>query len=253
MTTRTGRRPTVVKRAGGPDKVVLVHGSLDRHTSFRQVAAHLSEWTVIGYDRRGWGGSRALGDATTTLEDHVDDLTAILAAQPGSVVAGHSYGGLVALCAAARSPELVRAVVAYEPPVRWLPWWPPSAPWEQLVRDTEPNGPAAVAEELLRAVTGRPPATPRHQLEEDGTALVTEMGDRSLDTPCSTRSRWTCRSWSARGRRRIRCPITETALHLAALAPNGRFREIPGAGHAAHVTHPAAFAELITLSRGLST
>ncbi|MEU4448482.1 alpha/beta hydrolase [Actinosynnema sp. NPDC050801] len=252
MNTRTGRRPTVVKRAGGPDKVVLVHGSLDRHISFRQVAAHLPDWTVVGYDRRGWGGSRALGDATTTLEDHVEDLTTILAAHPGAVVAGHSYGGLVALCAAARSPELVRAVVAYEPPVRWLPWWPPTAPWEQLVRDAEPHGPAAVAEELLRAVTGRPPATSRRQLEEDGAALVTEMGDHSLDTPLFDPVALDVPVVVGAGADTLP-HHRETALHLAALAPAGRFREIAGAGHAAHVTHPAAFAELITLSGGIST
>ena len=41
-----------------------------------------------------------------------------------ALVFGHSYGGNVALAAAARHPELVVAVAVYETPLSWLDWWP---------------------------------------------------------------------------------------------------------------------------------
>ena len=41
-----------------------------------------------------------------------------------AVVFGHSFGGDIALAAAERHPQLVRAVGTYEAPMSWEPWWP---------------------------------------------------------------------------------------------------------------------------------
>jgi pimeloyl-ACP methyl ester carboxylesterase len=50
-------RPPVSGGSAEQAVVVLVHGSMDRATSFRRVMRHLPEVTVVAYDRRGYGGS----------------------------------------------------------------------------------------------------------------------------------------------------------------------------------------------------
>src|SRR4051794_22340763 len=111
-----------VRRTEGEDlPVVLVHGAMDRNTSFAKVAELLVPRPVVRYDRRGYGRSQSAG--TGDLATHVADLLAILDGRP-AVLVGHSFGGLVALGAAAAAPELVPALGTYEAPVPWADWWP---------------------------------------------------------------------------------------------------------------------------------
>jgi pimeloyl-ACP methyl ester carboxylesterase len=103
------------RQTGQGDPVVLVHGTLDGIGAFAFVELTFAErHTVWVYDRRGRGGS---GDAASyALEREVEDLGAVLAeAGPAHVVA-HSYGGIVALHAAATGVPM-RSLVLYEPPV----------------------------------------------------------------------------------------------------------------------------------------
>ncbi|GAA4550295.1 hypothetical protein GCM10023192_74450 [Amycolatopsis samaneae] len=233
---------------------------MDRAASFRQTADRLSEWSVIGYDRRGWGRSRTLGDRRTTLADHVGDLIEIAETVREPILVGHSYGGLVALAAAAARPELTRGVVAFEPPVRWLPWWPDEAPWERVVRESAAEGdPAAVANALHRAVAGRPrlpSGSGRADLAADGTALLTEMLDTTLDEPSFDPLDFDVPLVTAAGAESLP-HHHETARRLADLVQAGRFVEVPRGRHVAHVTHPARFAELVghveQLSRSAGT
>lgn len=243
---------------GGPaaQPAVLVHGSLADSASFRPLLRYLPDWTLVSYDRRGWGQSRELGHPQVTLDTHVADLCAVLATMPGPMlVAGHSYGGLVALSAAGQHPELFGAILAYEPPVRWLPWWPADDPWEQLVRQAAAGGGAAqAARSMLEAVLG-PAGRALGQrgaddagLAADGAALVIEMTEPSLDQPRFDPAE-------------VRVPVLlaagggslehhrEITRRLACLLPDARFTVLDGARHAAHVTHPARFANLIRHTR----
>ena len=103
----------------GAARVVVVHGAMDRSTSFGRVARHLDDLEVVRYDRRGYGRSIEVGPGD--LDDDVADLLTVLDGRP-SVVFGHSIGGVVAVVAAARRPDLVRSVLAYEAPAPWAPW-----------------------------------------------------------------------------------------------------------------------------------
>ena len=238
--------------------VVLVHGSMDQGRGFRRVADLLPDWDVVAYDRRGWGSSRSLGSPTLRLESHVDDLCAILAGlSTPPVVAGHSYGGLVALSAAARQPSLVCGLVAYEPPVRWLPWWPADDPWAAAVRQAVPESTEQAARALMAKALGpagrlRLARQPAEELAADGAALVTEMTDPSVGEPLFDPLTLPVPAVVAAGSASVP-HHREVARRLADLLPHGRFASIEGARHDVQASHPGDLAGLIRDMGGVRT
>ncbi|HEX8805123.1 MAG TPA: alpha/beta hydrolase, partial [Acidimicrobiales bacterium] len=109
--------------SGDGPLVVLVHGAMDRSGGMLRARRILArDHRVVRYDRRGYGRSRA-ATPSADFGVQVDDLAEVLDGRP-AVVAGHSFGGILGLALAERSPALVRAVLAYEAPLVWEPWWP---------------------------------------------------------------------------------------------------------------------------------
>jgi pimeloyl-ACP methyl ester carboxylesterase len=105
-------------------RLIFVHGSMDTGRSFRALREEFTEWDTTAYDRRGYGRSvPAANDGAGGIERHLRDLAAVIANRP-CVLFGHSLGGVLALTAASRHPNLVEAVVVYEAPLPWLGWWP---------------------------------------------------------------------------------------------------------------------------------
>ncbi|MGW6568054.1 alpha/beta fold hydrolase [Streptomyces sp. NPDC054975] len=94
-------------------------------TGFGTLASHFTDRTVLTYDPRGAARSvRTDGAAETTPEEHADDLRRIVEAfGAGPVDLFASSGGAVnALALVARHGDLVRTLVAHEPPtVQVLP------------------------------------------------------------------------------------------------------------------------------------
>lgn len=73
---------------------------------------------VISYDRRGTGASGRDNWPGSGADQHADDAAALLLAldlEPVTVL-GLSSGGVIALALAARHPERVARVIAWEPP-----------------------------------------------------------------------------------------------------------------------------------------
>jgi pimeloyl-ACP methyl ester carboxylesterase len=96
--------------------VVVVGGVLRSAEDYLPLARALgASLTVHVVDRRGRGASGPLGPAYS-LERECEDLATVCAQSKATRVFGHSYGGLVALEAAARLPALTHVAV-YEPPV----------------------------------------------------------------------------------------------------------------------------------------
>jgi pimeloyl-ACP methyl ester carboxylesterase len=101
--------------AGAGAPLVLVHGSPAEGRAWGRVARHLSDFRVLTPDLPGYGGSDALrnGAGTAAMADAV--ATVIDAAGAPVWLAGHSYGGNVALHAALARHERVRGLVLFEP------------------------------------------------------------------------------------------------------------------------------------------
>ena len=229
--------------------VVLVHGSMDRSGSWVRVVRELrgSGRRVVRYDRRGYGRSRDLGGGT--MEQHVADLFTVIGDRP-CVVAGHSYGAAVALCGAERSPDLVRAVVSYEGPMSWRPWWPGrSAGGTAVQQVSDGAGKGDAAERFLRRMIGDEkweslPARTRDERRAEGEALITELLSARDGGPPYDPARIVVPVVSARG--------TESDEHLrrgadvlATEVAGATLAVLEGASHGAHQSHPAELAGLI--------
>ena len=97
--------------------VLLLHGGPGLSADYLDVLAEelRSGWAVAGYQQRGLAPSRIDGPFTVT--DHVADAGRVLDALgwDRAVLVGHSWGGHLALHAAAAAPERVAGVLAIDP------------------------------------------------------------------------------------------------------------------------------------------
>jgi pimeloyl-ACP methyl ester carboxylesterase len=104
---------------GAGEPLVLVHGGWSDRFNWSPVVDDLArDFTVVTYDRRGHGRSERPADQGTR-RDQEDDLAALVTRLGRGPVhlAGTSFGGSISLGLATRRPELVRSVVAHEPPL----------------------------------------------------------------------------------------------------------------------------------------
>jgi pimeloyl-ACP methyl ester carboxylesterase len=122
--------------AGTGDPLVFVHGSVSDHRTWQgQVEAHADRFRTIAYSRRyHWPNPPIADGADYAMGEHVDDLASLLErldATPAHLV-GHSYGALVCLLLAMRSPQRVKSLVLIEPPAITLFVSDPPKPHEIL-------------------------------------------------------------------------------------------------------------------------
>jgi lipase len=246
VSDRSGLRVLRRQSESGGDRaptVVLVHGSMDRATSFTRLAARLPDWTVIAYDRRGYAGSAGTGPPTG-FDHQVEDLLEVLNGKP-AVAFGHSFGGDVVLAVAGRHPALIPAALVWEPPQPWLEEWP---------TDTAAAGagagmaPGERAEWFMRRMVGdriweRLPSSTQAQRRAEGHTLEAEMSSLR-DGPIFDATRIRIPVLVGRGGR-SRPHQRRAARELAAALPKGQLVEIPDAGHGAHLTHPNELGALL--------
>jgi pimeloyl-ACP methyl ester carboxylesterase len=119
-------------RGQGP-ALLLISGAGGDAGYFSQVAEELSDaFTVINYDRRGNSRSTGRHEARMKVSDQSDDAAALIRglADGKALVFGNSAGAIVALDLAARHPEVIRGLIAHEPPVIGV--LPSGDPWSDF-------------------------------------------------------------------------------------------------------------------------
>lgn len=98
---------------GSGDPLVLLHGGFSDSRDFEQNLGRLADrFQVYLLDRRGHGRTPDV-DGPVTLEMLADDVSAFITDVVGGPahVVGYSSGGVVALAAAVRRPDLIRRLV----------------------------------------------------------------------------------------------------------------------------------------------
>jgi pimeloyl-ACP methyl ester carboxylesterase len=236
--------------AGAP-LVVFVHGSMDRSGAFARCCGRLRDLHTVQYDRRGYGRSVALG--APDIAGHVDDVIDVLDGRAG-VVVGHSLGGVIALAAAQRRPDLVRAVGAYEAPMPWVEWWPSKSAGGEAMRmamtEITAASAGAAVERFMRRMIGDArweglPERTQQARRAEGPALIAELRsahagpayDPALITVPVVPGR------STESREHHRWSSDELARQLGIDGAH----VIEGADHGAHVSHPNEFAAFVRL------
>lgn len=250
----------VVEVGDGSQAFVVLHGGPGlTHEYLRP------EWDVLAqrgrvlyYDQRGCGGSDRMGPLT--WRRHVDDLEALLqdkTANQEVVVAGTSWGAMLALLYAYTHPERISAIV-----VSGLP------PWEHLVDSTAvrySRMPAAAQDSIQRSV---------ERVAFDTYPVVDSItfADRSGVMPPSDRLyrrfRMGCEVpadvimaslYDAPRLAELRSisvptliidgdmpnPQGSGAADVAEVLPNATLQILPGTGHDPWLDRPEAFYELI--------
>lgn len=221
----------------GP-RLVLVHGAMDRASSFARVARRLPDFELVRYDRRGYGRSLGVGPPSG-VEDQIADLLDVIGDDP-AMVFGHSYGGTIALATAARAPGAVTGVVAYECPMPWSEWWPGNSAGAAAVASA--HDPEEAGELFMRRMIGderwkRLPPSTKAARRAEGATLTAEIEQlRAPHAPAFDPAD-------------VKVPVvvahgSEGAAHharsvreIAAMAPDAELHRIEGAGHPVHLTH----------------
>ena len=103
----------------GDIPLVMVHGSwLSRRTWDLMLPQLADSFRVVIYDRRGHGESERPSRQGSVREDVADLAALIEHLELAPVwVAGQSFGGSITLRLAAEQPDLLRGIIAHEPPL----------------------------------------------------------------------------------------------------------------------------------------
>jgi O-succinylbenzoic acid--CoA ligase len=241
--------------------VLALPGTLSTAMQLEPVAAALSapgDVAVHALDRRGSGTSRLGRVGPVDVGVHVADLIAYLDARGvgQAAVVGISFGAVLALELAARHPDRVLAVVAWEPPYGALGDEAARA-WFREVADRtaaahRSGGPAAAAETFLRAVAGD---AAWERLSDRARALLAAEGDGALADAAllgldpGGLARITAPAWILTGRA-SRPGYRTLADAVAARISGSRRRSIAGLSHSGPLTDPTAFAAAVRAALG---
>jgi pimeloyl-ACP methyl ester carboxylesterase len=221
---------------------------MGRATGWLETARWLTpNYRVVAIDQRGHGLSEKVDNAYTR-DHYVNDVIAVieqLQLHP-TILIGHSMGALHAWGVAARRPDLVSGLVIEDMSVehgpkqeKWKKWfesWP--VPFESMlavrqffgklgpgyadhfmemmVENDDGYRPILQFEHLLQTVAGYENQNYWTELESVQCPTLVVRGEHS-DVP------------------------REVLIKMAERLPNGKFVEIPNAGHAIHYDQPVAW------------
>jgi 3-oxoadipate enol-lactonase len=232
--------------SGGPGlPLVLSHGYLMDHEMFAsQVAAFGRRHRVVTWDERGHGGTETTAE-DFSYWDSADDLRGLLdhVGIERAVIGGMSQGGFISLRFALRHPERVAGLVLIDSQAGLED--PEQLPQYETMTDVwATEGPSDTIAEMAAAAiigAGRPEsaawiakwkARPHAAVRQIFRTLVTR------DDLTPRLREITAPALVVHGEDDVAIPM-ERAEALAAGLPNARpLVRVPGAGHAANLTHP---------------
>jgi pimeloyl-ACP methyl ester carboxylesterase len=242
--------------------LVMVHGSWFSRRVWDRVVPQLAEsFRVVTYDRRGHGESERPSGQGSVRED-VADLAALiehLELAPAWVV-GQSFGGSITLRLAGERPDLLRGIIAHEPPLFSLVADDPAvAPMLEEATQTvaavaeriASGGHAGAAEQFVEELLGQGLRT---QLPAEIRQMMTEHAPTYLDEANDPEQLAFDLEW-IRGFTRPALltlgdqsppPFAAVIPRLAEVLPSAEVRKFTGAGHPVHVEQPEDYAEAIT-------
>jgi pimeloyl-ACP methyl ester carboxylesterase len=246
----------------GEVPLVLVHGSWGSHHNWDRVVPGLAEaFRVLTYDRRGHSESERL-PAQGSIREDVADLAALiehLGLGP-AWVAGNSFGASITLRLAGERSDLLRGVIAHEPPLLSLLANDASmAPMldevgkriRAVVERIASGDHAGAAEQFVETVALGPGAWA--QLPPDLQQTFITNAPTFLDEARDPEQLTFDLAWIGTFYRPsllttgdqsppIFAPVV---AKVADVLPNASVVTFPGAGHIPHSTHPAAYVEAI--------
>jgi pimeloyl-ACP methyl ester carboxylesterase len=191
-TLRAGGLELFYEVRGTGDPILGIHGSPSSCAFWEDAAEALAALgACVVYDRRGFGRSSwTEPPLTVDLDDHLDDVVALLAEVGGgpAVVIGRSTGGLIALALAVAHPDLVRALVLLEPAVFAI--HPEAQAWASRLREDvltrAGDDPGSAARTVIELALGHGtwdafPDEVQELFATGGGAVLAEMRGRGLD------------------------------------------------------------------------
>ena len=251
IVSRDGTPIAVFAEGVGPP-ILLVHGTVGDHTTFRALGPLLAQARVVwAMDRRGRGAS---GDTLPySIEREFEDVaivTQTLAAESGSPIPvfGHSYGGRCALGAALLTAAVDR-VICYEgaPAPAGHTYHPPGIE-ARLQRHLAAGDGNALLATFMTEVVGMSGeelyayrANPVWPARVAATGTIPRELDAEADAVASLERLGAIRQPVLQILGSASLPVFRDAtMALDARLTDGRVVEIAGARHAAHHTHPDA-------------
>lgn len=239
----TGATVGITDSGGDGPVVVFSHGLLMNHTMFSpQVAALRDDYRVVTWDQRGHGAAEHEG--TWTYWDSADDLIAILdhLGVGTAVLAGMSQGGYLSLRAALRYPDRVRALVLMD--TQALPEHDDLLPlYRELARSWLADGADPATLEYVATVILGPGADSdawKAQWSSMNPArapqvvhTLVEREDLSGRVP-----QIAAPALVVHGEEDVAISLDRAQAMADALPNAGPVVVVPGAGHAANLTHP---------------
>jgi pimeloyl-ACP methyl ester carboxylesterase len=220
------------------ERLVLVHGSVVGGRGTWSAQRPLAErFELVVVDRPGFPP-----DPPPVRVDFEPDAAVVAELlRDGDHLVGHSYGGIVALLAAALRPEAVGSLTVIEPPATRIAAGDPEVDafaqgGRELYASAATGDPEVFLREFLAAVGSRfdPPSPLPADLEQGARALAVERGPWEADIPLASLAATPFRKLVVSGAHLAAyeaiCDALEHALHAERVV-------LPGYGHAVQL-HP---------------
>lgn len=244
-------------RGSGARSLVLVHGSWGSHLQWELVAPAFAEsFRVLSYDRRGHSESET-PPGQGSVRDDVSDLAALIEHfdLAPAWVAGNSFGASIALRLAGARPDLLRGVLAHEPPLFSVVAGDPEAAsaLEETMRafpvvlQRIEAGDHAEAADRFFAMALEPgaweglPAEIRRGLIDNAPTFLDEGRDPDALAFDLEWIRSFPRPIMLSVGERSPASYAPVVRKLAAAQPRAVVLTLPDTGHVPHVTHPEAY------------